>query len=262
MKFTNLFSSSKGNSLLVESENTKILIDAGLAGKHIINELKKVDVDIWDIDAILITHEHSDHVKGAGVLSRKADIPIYIQKDACPAVLKKIGNVKDNNIYRIEEEKPLYINDLLIDSFSIPHDAVAPVGFTIDNGKNKIGVATDMGMIMESVIEKLKSCKFVFLEANHDEMMLKNGSYPIELKQRILSPFGHLSNTDSGKVLSELIKGKTERIRLGHLSEENNLSSIAFETVKEVAKSNDAIEGKDFVLDVANRIGVNGTIHC
>ena len=92
--------------------------------------------------------------------------------------------------------------------------------------------------------------------------MLKNGSYPIELKQRILSPFGHLSNTDSGKVLSELIKGKTERIRLGHLSEENNLSSVAFETVKDVAKSNDAIEGKDFVLDVANRIGINGTIHC
>lgn len=257
MKFTNLFSSSKGNSLLVESENTKILIDAGLAGKHIVNELRKVDVDLKDIDAILITHEHSDHIKGAGVLSRKAGIPLYIQKDAIKMVQHKIGRVDEENIYAIREDEPFYINDLLINSFSTPHDALSPVGYCIDDGKNKIGVATDMGMIVENVIEHLKECKFVFLEANHDETMLKKGSYPMQLKQRILSPFGHLSNTDSGKVLSELIKGKTQRIRLGHLSEENNLSSVAFSTVKEVAKGNDAVEGEDFVLDVANRIGMN-----
>ncbi|MFR6310958.1 MBL fold metallo-hydrolase [Anaerofustis stercorihominis] len=260
MKFTNLFSSSRGNSLLVESENTKILVDAGLPGSTIVNELKKIDVEISDIDAILITHEHSDHIKGAGVLSRRADIPIYLHRAACDTVLKKVGRVKEENIYRIEEEIPFYINDVLVNSFSIPHDAVAPIGFTIDDGKTKCGVATDMGMIMEDVIENLKECKFVFLEANHDENMLKKGSYPIHLKQRILSPFGHLSNNDSGKVLSELIKGKTERVRLGHLSEENNISTIAYETVKNVALDSDIKEGKDYILDVANRIGINGIL--
>ena len=113
---------------------------------------------------------------------------------------------------------------------------------------------------MEDVIENLKECKFVFLEANHDENMLKKGSYPIHLKQRILSPFGHLSNNDSGKVLSELIKGKTERVRLGHLSAENNISTIAYETVKNVALDSDIKEGKDYILDVANRIGINGIL--
>jgi len=260
MKFTNLFSSSKGNSLLVESENTKLLVDAGLPGSTIVNELKKIDVEIDEIDGILITHEHSDHVKGAGVLSRKGDIPIYVHKEAWEAIHRKIGNVKDENIYRIEEDKPFYINDVLINSFSIPHDAVAPIGFTIDDAKVKCGIATDMGMIVEDVIENLKECKFVFLEANHDELMLKKGSYPMHLKQRILSPFGHLSNNDSGRVLSELVKGKTERVRLGHLSEENNMSTVAYETVKNIAYESDMTEGKDYVLDVANRVGINGIL--
>ncbi|WP_290773468.1 MBL fold metallo-hydrolase [Anaerofustis sp.] len=257
MKFTNLFSSSKGNSLLVESENTKVLIDAGLAGSTIIKELKKIDVELNDIDGILITHEHSDHVRGAGVLSRKADIPLYVHKGACDSILKKIGKVDNENVFRIEEDRPFYIKDVLIDSFSIPHDAVSPIGFTICDGKSKCGIATDMGMIVEDVINCLKTCDFVFLEANHDEKMLKNGSYPMHLKQRILSPFGHLSNSDSGKVLSEIVKGKTKRVRLGHLSEENNLTSIAYETVKEVAGLNDMKEGKDYLLDVANRAGIN-----
>lgn len=260
MKFTNLFSSSKGNSLLVESENTKILIDAGLAGSTIINELKKAEVDIKDIDAILITHEHSDHIKGAGVLSRKANIPIYLHKDARDNILKKIGRVDCENIYSIEEEKPFFINDFFINAFSIPHDALSPVGFYIDDGKSKCGIATDMGMIVEDVIYNLKKCDFVFLEANHDENMLKNGSYPIHLKQRILSPFGHLSNTDSGKVLAALVKGKTKRVRLGHLSEENNMTGIAYNTVKDVALKEGIKESEDYILDVANRIGLNETL--
>lgn len=260
MEFTNLFSSSKGNSLLVTNENTKILIDAGLAGKNIVNELKKIDVNLEDIDAILVTHGHSDHVKGVGVLSRKADIPIYANKAEMPNIKKKIGSVKDENLFYINEEEPFYINDLLVNSFSIPHDTPAPVGYTIEDGNSKCGIATDMGMIMDDVIHTLADCKFVFLESNHDINMLKNGSYPYELKRRILSPFGHLSNEDSGKLLSKLIKTKTQIVRLGHLSEENNDYNLALDTVKKILLEEGIKEDTDFKLDVAKRWGVDKKI--
>lgn len=260
MKFTNLFSSSKGNSLLVQNENTNILIDAGLPGIHITNELKKLGVEVKDIDAIVLTHEHSDHMRGIGVLSRKGDIPVYVHEEVEPVLRKQCGKFGEGNVITVREESPFFIKDMTLTGFDIPHDAIHPMGFIIEDTKSRIGIATDMGIMMQSVTDRLKECSFVFLEANHDEKMLKTGPYPYALKKRILSSFGHLSNDASGQVALELIRGKTERIRLGHLSEQNNLTSVAYSTVKKHLENEGAREGTDYRLDVANRYGINETV--
>ena len=260
MKFTNLFSSSKGNSLLVEGKDTKILVDAGLAGIHIRKELAKLDVSLDEIDAILVTHEHSDHIRGVGVLSRRADIPVYVHEEAAEDLIRKCGSIRDENLITIREDTDYAIKGLDVRGFDIPHDAVHPMGFIIDDGKEKMAVATDMGMVLQNVADRLCRCRFVFLEANHDEKMLRNGPYPYPLKKRILSGFGHLSNDASGEIASYLVKGRCERIRLGHLSEENNIPSLAKNTVEEVMLLNGIKTGRDCVLDVANRHGINETV--
>ena len=261
LKFTSLFSSSKGNSLLFESEDTNILIDAGLPAKSIENELKKAGKTLSDIDAVLITHEHTDHIKGAGVISRRYDTPLFMTKGSAGMVKRRVGPIDEENINYVYDNIPFNIKNIEITPFDIPHDSVEPVGYIINAGKVKIGIATDMGMIMEDVVKKLGECKVVFLESNHDIDMLKNGRYPIDLKKRILSPLGHLSNEASGNIISKIVQNKTEIISLGHLSEENNLPSIALKTVKEITKSFNIKEGRDYKLNMADRIGISSVIN-
>lgn len=260
MKFSNLFSSSSGNCMLVEEESTKIIIDAGCTGSAIEAELIKTGVSGKELDGILVTHEHTDHIKGVGVLSRRYNLPVFASKGTWTQMQGKIGNIAECDIRIIEEGKEFNIKDLEIHSFEIPHDAAEPVGYIIDNGKEKIASATDMGMIFEDVVEKLGECKFVFLESNHDAEMLRNGNYPQFLKRRIFSPLGHLSNEDAGKIISKIVNMKTEKIRLGHLSKDNNLTSIALETVKNITSLENIKEGIDYELTVANREGFNGVV--
>jgi phosphoribosyl 1,2-cyclic phosphodiesterase len=225
-----LASGSKGNSLFVSCNNSKILIDAGLSGVEIQRRLESVDVAPESLTAIIITHEHSDHVKGAGVLNRRFNVPIYITKKTYQAC-KGLGKIEDLHFF--ESGTPFELDQILVSPFSISHDAKDPVGLTMEYNGHKIGIATDLGIATNLVKEHLKDSDILYLESNHDPDMLINGQYPWHLKQRIKSRTGHLSNIDTKILISELRTDRLKHVILAHLSEENNCPKKA---VHEVSK--------------------------
>ena len=252
-KYCSVGSGSSGNCHYVGYKNTNLIIDAGLSGKKIETNLSKADVDIKTVKGILITHEHSDHIKGAGILSRKHDIPIYANKNTWEAMKDKIGNVKDYNIKIFESNKQFEIEDILIKPFLIGHDAAEPVAYNFYNGKEKISIATDLGCINDSIRDNVFDSKLVVLESNYDESMLMMGSYPYYLKRRVLSSKGHLSNEDAANFCTELIKKGTQTILLAHLSKENNFPELAYETSKGILSQNNIKVDKDVKLKVLLR---------
>jgi phosphoribosyl 1,2-cyclic phosphodiesterase len=252
MFFCSLYSGSSGNSIFVSSEETKILIDAGLPGKKIEMALNKINREASNIDAIFITHEHSDHIKGVGVLSRRYDIPIYANKSTWKEMFDKIGKIKEKNI-KIMENDYVILKDMKITKYNISHDAAEPVGYTIEAGKKKVCIATDLGYFSEEVKAAVSEADIVLLESNHDVDMVKCGPYPYNLKRRILSDIGHLSNDDCGKAIAYIAKGKCKRIILGHLSKTNNHPQLAYETVVSVLRENDIELDRDICVDMANR---------
>ncbi|GAA0819185.1 MBL fold metallo-hydrolase [Clostridium tertium] len=254
MKFCSLYSGSSGNSIFVASEHAKILIDAGLPGKKIDDALKSIGENPSDIDGIFVTHEHSDHIKGIGVLSRKYDIPIYSNADTWMAMDGSIGKIKEHNMRIMDRRSTLSIKDLDIISFNIPHDAVAPVGYTMHHNGKKVSVITDFGIYTEEIRDNIKDSEVMLLESNHDVNMLKFGPYPYTLKRRILSEVGHLSNEDCGKAIVDLIRYKpNKKIILGHLSGTNNHPDLALETVSSVLKEHGIVPKEDIDLTMANR---------
>jgi phosphoribosyl 1,2-cyclic phosphodiesterase len=252
MFFCSLYSGSSGNSIFVSSEKTKILIDAGLPGKKIEMALNKINREASNIDAIFITHEHSDHIKGVGVLSRRYDIPIYANKSTWKEMFDKIGKIKEKNI-KIMESDYVILKDMKITKYNISHDAAEPVGYTIEAGNKKVCIATDLGYFSEEVKEAVSEADIVLLESNHDVDMVKCGPYPYNLKRRILSDIGHLSNDDCGKAIAYIAKGKCKRIILGHLSKTNNHPQLAYETVVSVLRENHIELDRDICVDMANR---------
>lgn len=223
MKISLLASGSKGNAVYVESGETRLLIDAGLSGVEILKRLNRIGVDGTTLDAILISHDHSDHIKGAGTLARKLKIPVlvsYPTRQACENHLKKTEPIEFESGY------PFGFRDLMIDPFPITHDAVDPVGFTIESREGRIGFATDLGLVTRLVTNKLTGCRALVLESNHDEEMLLNGPYPWHLKQRIRSKHGHISNTESMELLEDLLHDGLEGVLLAHLSEVNNAPEL------------------------------------
>jgi phosphoribosyl 1,2-cyclic phosphodiesterase len=252
-RYCSVGSGSSGNCHYVGYKNTNLLIDAGLSGKRIETNLAKADIDIKTVKGILITHEHSDHIKGAGILSRKHDIPIYTNKNTWESMKDKIGNVKEHNIKIFESNTQFEIEDVVIKSFSIDHDAAEPVAYSFYNGKEKISIATDLGCINNNIRENLFDSKLVVLESNYDENMLMMGSYPYYLKRRVLSNKGHLSNEDAAKFCTELINKGTQTILLAHLSKENNFPELAYETSKGILSENNIKVDKDVKLKVLLR---------
>ncbi|SHH82822.1 MBL fold metallo-hydrolase [Clostridium grantii] len=252
MVFCPLYSGSSGNSIFVSSEHTKILIDAGLPGKKIEMALNKINREASEIDAIFITHEHSDHIKGVGVLSRRYDIPIYANQCTWEEMAGKLGNIKEKNI-KIMDSDYVIINDMKITKYNISHDAVEPVGYTVEAENKKICVATDLGYFSDEVKEAISGADIVLLESNHDVQMVKFGPYPYNLKRRILSDVGHLSNDDCGKAIVHIAKGNCKRIILGHLSKTNNHPQLAYETVLSVLRENNVELNKDLCVDMAKR---------
>ena len=224
-----LASGSKGNAIFVSDGSTSILIDAGLSGIEIERRLKSKGLCPDDLDAILVSHEHADHIQGLGVFSRRFDLPVFINKKTCKAALSRIGNIQD--IVNFESGISFLINGLTIHPFSISHDAEDPVGFTINRNNTKIGIATDLGIATSMVKEHLKNCSLLILEANHDTDMLINGPYPWELKQRIKNRTGHLSNEDSKNLLKEVQHDKLQHVILAHISEINNTPEKALNAV-------------------------------
>ncbi len=230
-KFCSLYSGSSGNSLYVETPDTKILIDAGESAKKIETALNSINVSIKDIDAILVTHEHSDHIRGLHSLSKKFNLPIYANSEtweAMPEVSEQVSEPQKNLFVNGENFE---IGNLKILPFSIPHDAANPCGFNICYEDQKISIATDLGHIDSKLIKNLEGSSFILLEANYDPNILKCSRYPYSLKQRIAGPNGHLSNEMAGKAISYLIHSGLNNVMLGHLSKENNFPELAYKTV-------------------------------
>lgn len=254
MKFCSLFSGSSGNSLFIEHNGTRILCDAGYTGKRVENALREIGEEAKDLNAIIITHEHTDHVNSAGVLSRRYNIPLYANLPTWSALhSQKIGKIKPENELTFENNKSFTIGDLKITPFRTSHDAASSVGYTIESGNKKIGIATDTGIITPDMPEYLFGSDLVVLEANHELDMLQRGPYPLRLKERIAGSFGHLSNDTAGHFAADLIRNGTENIVLAHLSHENNLPHVARRTVTEVLGQYEIDADRDLNLDIAIR---------
>jgi len=238
-----LASGSKGNSLFVSCCNSSILIDAGLSGIEIQRRLNLLNINPESLTAIIITHEHSDHVKGAGILSRRFNLPVYITQKTYAAA-QSLGKIED--VCFFECGTPFEIDGIRVSPFSTSHDATDPAGLTMEYNGHKIGIATDLGIVTTLVKEHLKNSTVLYLESNHDLDMLINGSYPWHLKQRIKGRTGHLSNLDAGRLLSELKTDDLRHVILAHLSEENNCPKKA---VQEILKS---LNGSNIDLQVAH----------
>ena len=252
LNFCSLYSGSSGNSLLVETENTKLLIDAGVSSRKIENALKDIDIDPTSIDAILITHEHSDHVQGLGTFSKKFDLPVFVNQETLDAMPKQRDKIADKNINKFKIKDKFDIGDLKIHPFSIPHDAANPCGFNIFKGDKKLSIATDIGKMTNDILRCLEESEFIMLESNYDPEVLKHSAYPYILKRRIAGPTGHLSNELAGKTISHLLKSGLKNAMLGHLSKESNFPELAYQTVIDELISNNYNENS-LSLSVASR---------
>lgn len=254
LKYCSIGSGSSGNCHYVGYKDTNILVDAGLSGKRITTGLNDIEVDIDKVKGIFITHEHSDHIKGAGIISRKFDIPIFANIKTWCSMKDKIGDIKESNMKVFENDKTYSLGDLIIRPFSIPHDSEDAVGYNFYAGTNdKLSIATDIGQITDNIRKHLYKSRLVVLESNYDQNMLMMGSYPYALKRRVMSEGGHLSNEDAANFCIELVKEGTERILLAHLSKENNFPELAYETSKGILAQNNIIVGQDIKLDVLSR---------
>ncbi len=231
LQFCPLFSGSSGNCLYIGASETKILIDAGVSGAKIEKELKSIGVEPASIRAILVTHEHNDHTTSVGILSRRYDIPVYATQGTWLGMGKKVGYIDDKNHIEIMPDEDFFIGDLNISPFITPHDANEPCGYVIGLGNASVAIATDIGCVRESWLKKVEDCDAIILESNYDEAMLNAGPYTYELKRRILSRKGHLSNDDAGKAAVELARRGVRSITLGHISKENNFPELAYRSV-------------------------------
>lgn len=227
VRFVSLVSGSSGNSTFVSDGKTNILIDCGMSGKALEKSLESIGERACEISALLVTHEHIDHIKGAGIISRKYNIPIYATAGTHSAM--EIGKIRDEN--RLIADGEFEIGSIGIKPFPIPHDAAQPVGYNLFAGGEKLSVATDIGHMTDEILDSILRSDRVLLEANHDVEMLKLGAYPYPLKQRILGDNGHLSNDTAAETALKLAENGTRSIMLGHLSNENNYPQIAYNTV-------------------------------
>lgn len=256
MRLMSIASGSSGNCIYVGSESNHILIDAGVSRKRICEGLRVAGLSISDIDAVFLTHEHSDHVKAAGIIMRSDETAFYSTAGTLDRVIKdkKTGYIDAGLLTVIEKDRDIMIGDLCVRAFAVSHDAADPVAYTVSCGESKAGVVTDLGVYDDHVLEAMKDCNAFLAEANHDIRMLQSGPYPYELKRRILSSRGHLSNESSGDLVSRLLNDSTEAVLLGHLSKENNYDLLALETVKqEIDNSDTEYKSRDFKIEVAGR---------
>lgn len=260
IRFCSLFSGSSGNCIFMEANGTKILIDAGLSGKRIIQALTSIGEQPSEISAILVTHEHIDHTRGVGILSRKFDIPIYANENTWTSMEREIGPVNVKNKMYFDTGMEFEIGNIQVKAFPIPHDAAEPVGYNFFAGNRKITTATDIGHVTKELLKHLEMSDLLLLESNHDIEMLKVGPYPWPLKQRILGDRGHLSNDMAAKVAAHMAEKGTTRILLGHLSKENNFPELAYQTVINVLEEKKIRVGADIMLDVALRDSVGSFV--
>ncbi len=260
MKTVSIASGSKGNCLFVGTDKTKILVDDGLSFSVLKNRLLEAGEDAYKIDAVLLTHEHSDHIGGLKTFlnknkNAKVYIPVFVQGFNLLPVLQ----LPQNQIVWFKNST-FFIKDATISCFILPHDSHFCVGYSIISDNKKVSIATDLGCVSRQILDNLKQSDVLFFESNHDvDLLKKNPKYSARLKKRILSGQGHLSNVDSALAICELAKSGVKQVVLSHLSEENNTPSLAYKTAKEILLKNGIEEGRNIFIDVAYQ-GKIGTI--
>ncbi|QDI91681.1 MBL fold metallo-hydrolase [Salicibibacter halophilus] len=231
--FSVLASGSTGNAMYVETNQTKLLIDAGLSGKKIEKMFQQIGRSLSDIDAILVTHEHSDHVKGVGVLARKYELPVYANERTWKQMLDAIGPMDKEQCFHMETGDIQTFADMDVESFGVSHDAADPMFFVFHHEKKKLALATDMGYVSDYIKGTLADADALIFESNHDMNMLRMGRYPWNIKRRILGDTGHVSNDDAAKALTTIVGDKTRYVYLAHLSQDNNLKELARMTTEQ-----------------------------
>ena len=249
MKVINLSSGSDGNLTYFESASARILVDDGLSCAETQRRLSLLGVDGGDIDAIVVTHEHSDHTKGINVFAKKFNIPVYAHVEVWPGLEDKLTRIPEEN--RKVFTDAFAIKDLIIEPVELPHD-VKCFGFSVKEGEKKVSILTDLGHTTDKIFNAVKGSTLVYIEANHDINMLKNCTkYPLTLKMRIAGPKGHLSNDASADFIEMLVTSGTKQIVLAHLSKENNSPEFAYNYICEKLEQKGLVEGQGFKIDVA-----------
>ena len=248
MKLCPLCSGSSGNATYIEAGGARLLIDAGVSCKRVAELLGRIGVEPGSLSAVLVTHEHVDHVRGVNVLSKKYDLPVYANAETWSMLRETLKDVAPKNVCVFESDRDFYLAGVRVLPFTVPHDAIHCVGFTVSAGGKKVGVCTDLGRVDARILSILSGCDLLLLEANHDVDMLMAGSYPYLLKKRILSGNGHLNNDDCGKALLKLHETGVKNVILGHLSKENNYPELAMVAVRSVLEEAGAADDMQIAI--------------
>lgn len=256
MRFISIASGSSGNCIYVGTNGTHILVDAGISARRIENGLSEVGVRPSELTAICVTHEHSDHIRGLGILARKYGIPIYATGGTIREIrkTKTLGEYPEELLTPIMPDVDFTVGDVTVKPFHIDHDAADPVAYRLQAEGKSFAIATDLGHFNQYTIDHLLDLDAVLLESNHDLRMLETGPYPWYLKRRIMGDFGHLSNENAGRLVNHILNEKLRYILLGHLSKENNLPELAYETVRVAVDMGESpYRDSDFRLTIARR---------
>lgn len=253
MRVCNLASGSAGNCTYVEGERAKILVDCGLTASELSARLSLLGVGIDDIDAVIISHEHIDHIRSLGTLSKKFNKKIYAYVDEWPAILAKQKNVNPANQMAFFD-MPFEIGGIQITPIKLPHDSHTCFGFSFEQNDKKFSILTDLGQTNDRILSQVAGSVLVYLEANHDEQMLmENPNYPLALKKRILSGHGHLSNISSARAIEKLSRYGTKQVVLSHLSEKNNTPDLAYDTICSYLDERGIKQGENIRIDIARQ---------
>jgi phosphoribosyl 1,2-cyclic phosphodiesterase len=248
MHFSVLASGSTGNAIYVETESHSFLVDAGFSGKQMESLFQKVDRKIDDLSGILVTHEHSDHIKGVGVLARKYNLPVYANEKTWRAMDGLIGEVPIDLKFSFDMETTKSFGSLQIESFGVSHDAAEPMFYSFHYGQSKIVIITDTGYVSDRMKGIISNADVFVFESNHDVQMLRMGRYPWNIKRRILSDVGHVSNEDAALAMGDVIGDRTRRIYLAHLSQDNNMKDLARMSVEQTLETRGFQVGEQFSL--------------
>lgn len=248
MHFSVLASGSTGNAFFVETGEHSFLVDAGLSGKALEALFKEIDRDMSKLSGILVTHEHSDHIKGLGVVARKYKLPIYANSNTWQAMERSIGEISLEQKFTFEMEQVQSFGSLDIQSFGVSHDAAEPMFYVFHEGDKKLALITDTGYVSNRMKGIIENADCYVFESNHDVSMLRMGKYPWSIKRRILSDVGHVSNEDAAIAMSEVVGDRTKRIYLAHLSLDNNMKDIARMSVEQTLQTKGIVAGEQFTL--------------
>ncbi len=248
-----LASGSSGNAIYFQSASTKVLVDCGISCKRICAGLNGLEISPEEISAVLVTHEHSDHISGLEVFARRHKLPIYMSAGTYREWSARVPRAVEHDVHLLQAGQKISLADLEVEAFSIPHDAAEPLGFSLNDGRHKVSVFTDLGQVTDDLLRAVAQSRLIYIEANYDPNMLWAGSYPWELKQRIAGEKGHLSNTDAAEAIADLLSEGCEEYVLSHLSVENNMPALADLTVQQVLLSKNIKVGEDLRLRLAPR---------